>query len=243
MIFITTPDDQIASVAEAIQWRKGTAVVHCSGVESSAILLPAAEQGAFTGSFHPMQTFPGTLAGSDNNDFDNVAFSVEGDDQLINILKDMAIELGGWPVDIMPSDKAIYHISGFLACGAITSLMNEATQLWETIGYTREQGLRALLPILKATVRNIESTGTTSTLTGPIARGDTGTIRKHLHAIAERAPSILPIYKQISASAANLATNNASISKNKKTEILQILGLQEAIDVGVSVIHQKPVNS
>ena len=103
--------------------------------------------------------------------------------------------------------------------------------------------LKELLPILKATVRNIESTGTTSTLTGPIARGDTGTIRKHLHAIAERAPSILPIYKQISASAANLATNNASISKSKKVEILQILALQEAVDVEASVIHQKPMNS
>lgn len=223
LIFITTPDDQISSVAKTVRWHKGTGVVHCSGVESSDILSPAAERGALTGSFHPMQTFHRTSGKADNTDFENVAFSIEGDRPLMSILKDMATELGGWPVEIMPKDKAIYHISGFLACGAVTSLLNEATQLWEIIGYTKEQGLRALLPILKTTVTNMESVGPASTLTGPISRGDTGTIQKHLDTIYERAPSILPIYKQVSVSAANLSSENSSITKRKKAEILKIL--------------------
>lgn len=58
LVFITTPDSAIPVIAATLKWKPGQAVVHCSGVDSTAILEPAAELGALVAAFHPLQTLP-----------------------------------------------------------------------------------------------------------------------------------------------------------------------------------------
>jgi predicted short-subunit dehydrogenase-like oxidoreductase (DUF2520 family) len=190
-------------------------VAHCSGAESASILEAAREQGARIGSFHPMQTFPMTNQGEAS--LSGVAFAVEGPAPLIDTLEDMAHALGGWPVKIGPQHRALYHLSGFLACGAVITLMSQAAELWRAMGYTKEQGLEVLLPILRSTVDSLEAQGIPAALTGPISRGDVGTVRKHLDALESQAPSVLTLYCKIALGTVAVSRDTVVRSSSAKT--------------------------
>lgn len=220
-VFITTPDDSIEAVVEQIHWREGMSVVHCSGAKTSDILKKAKNDGARTGSFHPMQTFPKTSSG--DNELSGVSFALEGDSPVLNQLKDMASNLGGWSVEVSPEHRAIYHLSGFLACGAVTTLINQASGLWEILGYKREYGLKVLLPLLKSTVSSIENYGIADSLTGPISRGDISTVEKHIEALQENAKSILPLYKSLAYGALAIASQSNDINQSSKKSLMTLL--------------------
>ena len=119
VVFITTPDGAIETVAREVDWPRGVGVAHCCGAESAAILDAARERGAVTGSFHPMQTFTQATLGA--GVFDGVTFAVEGGAPLLDVLIEMARALGGRPVEVDPDHRALYHLSGFLACGLMTA--------------------------------------------------------------------------------------------------------------------------
>ncbi|MBI4282330.1 MAG: DUF2520 domain-containing protein [Chloroflexi bacterium] len=221
LVFITTSDDAIATVARSVQWHRDMGVVHCSGAESAAILDAARKQGARVGSFHPMQTFPAISYGGAN--LAGVAFAVEGPPPLIDTLKEMAHALGGWPVEIAPEHRALYHLSGFLACGAVVTLVGQAAEVWKVMGYTREEGLKVLFPLLRSTVDSLEAQGIPTALTGPISRGDVGTVRKHLDALECQAPSVLPLYCQVALGAVALSREKGGIDQVKEREITALL--------------------
>ena len=157
VVFITTLDDSIASVAAEVDWPRGVGVAHCSGAASASILDAARERGAVTGSFHPMQTFTQATRGA--ADFAGVAVAVEGGPPLLDALVGMARALGARPVEVRPEHRALYHLSGFLACGLMASQVGLAADLWRIMGFTREQGLQALLPILRGTVDSLDAQG------------------------------------------------------------------------------------
>ena len=221
LVFITTSDDAIEAIARNVRWHSEMGVAHCSGAESASILEAAQEQGAKIGSFHPMQTFAMTNQGAAS--LSGVAFAIEGPSPLIDTLREMAHALGGWPVEIGPQQRALYHLSGFLACGAVVTLMSQAAELWTAMGYTKEQGLEVLLPILRSTVDSLEAQGTPAALTGPISRGDVGTVQKHLDALESQAPSMMPLYCEIALGAVTLSRDKGGIDHNKENEITTLL--------------------
>ena len=221
LVFITTPDDAIEAIARDVRWHSQMGVAHCSGAESASILEAAQEHGAMIGSFHPMQTFPANNQGAAS--LSGVAFAVEGPSPLIDTLREMAHALGGWPVEIEPQHRALYHLTGFLACGAVITLMSQAAELWRAMGYTKEQGLDVLLPILRSTVDSLEAQGIPAALTGPISRGDVGTVQKHLDALEGQAPSMMPLYCQIALGAVALSKDKGGIDHIKEQEITTLL--------------------
>jgi len=93
LIFITTPDDAIASVAAEVSWHPGQSVVHCSGADSVDILQPAKEAGAKVGAFHPLQTFASPQQAMEN--IPGSTFALEAEEPLLGTLKDMAAALDG----------------------------------------------------------------------------------------------------------------------------------------------------
>ena len=221
IVFITTPDGAIESVACGVDWPKGVGVAHCSGAESASILDAARERGAVTGSFHPMQTF--TPASPAAGVFDGVAFAVEGFPPLLDVLCEMARALGGRPVEVRPEHRALYHLSGFLACGLMSAQIGRAADLWQVMGYNRQQGLDALIPILRGTVDSLERQGLPGALTGPISRGDLGTVRKHLEAMESHAPSLLPLYCESALGAVKLAVEKGGIDVAGESELCALL--------------------
>jgi predicted short-subunit dehydrogenase-like oxidoreductase (DUF2520 family) len=221
LVFITTPDDAIGAIAGEMKWRKEIGVAHCSGAESTSILEAARLQGASVGSFHPMQTFTATDLGAAI--FSGVAFAVEGASPLVDTLKEMASALEGWPVAIRPEHRALYHLSGFLACGLMTAQIGQAAELWKIMGYTREQGLEVLFPIIRGTIDSLASQGIPAALTGPISRGDVGTVRKHLEALETYSPSLISIYCHIALGAVKIAKEKGGIDQMKEQELNTLL--------------------
>ena len=221
LIFITTPDDIIGKVASEIQWHNGQSVIHCSGAASTDILEPARKSGATVGGFHPLQTLASVEQAVKN--IPGSTFALEAEDPLLSTLKDMAAAIGGHCIELKASDKVVYHASAVFACNYLVTLIKLATDLWQTFSVPPDQSIRALLPIIRATLNNIETIGIPQCLTGPLVRGDTGTIKKHLDALGEVAPDLLTTYKELGIKTLPIAVARGKINEHQAQELESLL--------------------
>jgi predicted short-subunit dehydrogenase-like oxidoreductase (DUF2520 family) len=220
-VFITTPDDAIATVASEVRWHRGQSVVHCSGADSAAILEPAKKMGAMVGGFHPLQTFAGVERAIEN--IPGSTFAIEAEEPLLATLKDMATALGGNWIKLEAGDKTAYHAAAVFACNYLVTLVKMATDLWQTFSIPPDQATRALLPLLRGTLHNIETIGIPQCLTGPIARGDMGTIDKHLKILRDKAPALLFPYKELGLQTIPIALAKGKIDRKQAGELEMLL--------------------
>ncbi len=221
LVFITTPDDAIAPVVSQIQWHTGQSVVHCSGADSTDTLEPAKKLGAQVGVFHPLQTFASVSQAIEN--IPGSTFALEAEEPLLNTLKEMASALDGNWVELKAGDKVIYHAAAVIACNYMVTLVKLASDLWQTFNVSPHQATQALLPLLRGTINNIDTVGIPQCLTGPIARGDTGTVKKHLKALQEKAPAILSTYRELGLQTIPIALAKGRINQDKAEELEAIL--------------------
>ncbi len=219
LVFITTPDDVIASVAARVKWRPKNSVVHCSGADSTELLEPAREAGAATGVFHPLQTF----ASLRQENLPGATFALEAEGPLLSTLKEMATDLGGRWIEIRAEDKVVYHAAAVFACNYLVTLAKMATDLWQTFDIPPQQAVQALLPLMRGTISNISALGIPQCLTGPIARGDTGTIRKHLNALKRVAPELISTYQELGLKTVPIALAKGKINDEQSKELKAIL--------------------
>jgi predicted short-subunit dehydrogenase-like oxidoreductase (DUF2520 family) len=221
LVLITTPDDAIASVAAQVDWHRGQGVVHCCGAESTDILAPARKSGARTGAFHPLQTFASVEKALENIPGSTIA--IEAEPPLLQTLKDIAAALGGQWIELKAGDRAVYHVSAVVACNYLVTLEKLATDLWQTFNVPRQQAVRALLPLIRGTIRNIETIGIPDCLTGPIARGDIGTVKKHLDALKKAAPDLLSTYREMGLKTIPVALSKGKIDEQRAKELEAVL--------------------
>ena len=221
LVFITTPDGAIASVVSEIQWHPGQSVVHCSGADSTDLLKSAKKMGAHVGVLHPLQTFAGVSQAIEN--MPGSTFALEAEEPLLKTLKDIAAALGGSWIELKASDKVAYHAAAVIACNYLVTLVKLATDLWQTFSIPPQQATQALLPLVRGTVNNIDALGIPQCLTGPIARGDTGTIEKHLQALAEVAPALLSTYKELGLQTIPIALAIGRINQQQAGALEKIL--------------------
>jgi predicted short-subunit dehydrogenase-like oxidoreductase (DUF2520 family) len=221
IVFITTPDDAIAGVVAGLQWHRGQGVLHCSGADSSQTLEPAKSFGAYVGGFHPLQTFA-----SVNHAIDNIpgsTFAIEAEEPLLSTLQAMASDLDGEWVRLSAGDKVLYHAAAVIACNYLVTLVKLATDLWQNFGATPPQATKALLPLLRGTLNNIDNVGIPDCLTGPIARGDSGTVAKHIAALEQSAPGILTTYRELGLQTIPIALAKGKIDENEAKELTGLL--------------------
>jgi len=221
LVFITTPDAAIAGVAKEVNWRSGQSVVHCSGADSVDVLEPARKYGAVVGGFHPLQTFAGIEEAIEN--IPGSTFGIEAEEPLLTTLKEIAAVLGGHWIKLEAGDKVAYHAAAVFACNYLVTLVKMATDLWQTFSIPGEQATKALLPLIRGTLHNIETIGIPQCLTGPVARGDTGTVNKHLKTLREKAPSLLLAYKELGLQTIPVSLAKGKINKQQADELENIL--------------------
>ncbi|MGD0352266.1 MAG: DUF2520 domain-containing protein [Dehalococcoidia bacterium] len=221
LVFITTPDDTISKVAAEVRWHDGQSVVHCSGAHSVDILEPAKLRGASTGCFHPLQTFASVDQAIDN--IPGSTFAIEAEEPLASVLNKMAIALEGAWVILKAGDKVLYHAAAVFACNYLVTLVKLATDLWQTFEVPPAQATKALMPLLRGTLSNIENVGLPNCLTGPIARGDLGTISRHLESLSKQAPSLLGIYKELGRQTVPIALAKGKIDSQRAEELNTLL--------------------
>lgn len=220
-VFITTPDDVIGEVAAALKWRHGQTVVHCSGANSTAVLAPAKSQGANVGCMHPCNSFASIQQSIEN--LPGSTFTLEAEEPVLTDLKNFADALDGRWMKLREEDKALYHASVCIACNYLYTLVHLATDLWKHFDISQADAVSACMPILRGTMNNIEHVGLPGCLTGPIARGDVGTIEKHLAALQCKEPSLVALYKSLGRDTIPIGVAKGTLSQQKALELGELL--------------------
>jgi predicted short-subunit dehydrogenase-like oxidoreductase (DUF2520 family) len=229
LVFITTPDVVIGQVASEISWRPGQGVVHCCGAAGEELLEPAAVQGAATGAFHPCQTFAclDDPAGSLDR-LKGVTFAVTGNGWVLEYLRGLATGLGGYPLTVPDGQRPRYHAASVMACGHLAALLNGAVRVWEEMGFTQEQAVRALYPLCRSTLENVANHGPVAAATGPVIRGDTATVKTHQEALAGRLDDLIPQYAELTRASLPIARTKG-LAESQIDEIKDLLeGIRQA---------------
>ena len=174
-------------------------------------------RGAAVGGFHPLQTFAGVERALEN--IPGSTFAIEAEEPLLATLQEMAAALGGRSIRLQAGDKVLYHAAAVFASNYLVTLVKMATDLWQTFSIPTDQSVPALLPLIRGTIHNIETIGIPDCLTGPIARGDTGTIEKHLEALRDKAPDLLFPYKELGLQTIPIALARGKINRAQADEL------------------------
>ena len=221
VVFITTADDAIGPVASEVRWRPGQGVVHCSGAASVDVFDTAVAQGAAPGAFHPLQAISSVENGVDS--LPGTTFGIEGGEEMREYLAEAAGAIGGNPIFLRPEDKVMYHLTGVLMGNLLTALGAVAAQMWETFGFTRAEGVKALAPMMRQVSVNLDRSGVPDAVAGPYVRGDIGTVRKHLEALRSQAPQYLPLYRELALAGLPFAQERGPIDEERAAEIRELI--------------------
>ncbi len=220
-VFITTPDDAIAPVCDSLRWRAGQGVAHCSGAASLEPLRSASDQGALVGGFHPLQAFSSVEEGVQN--IPGITFGIEAGAELRGYLERAARDVGGLPIFLRAEDKVLYHLSGVMMGNLLAVLASVAASIWPKFGREREEGVRALIPMMAAVARNLSANGVPQAVAGPYPRGDIGTIAKHLDALKTSAPEYLPLYRELALAGLPFAVEKGALDADAAAKIADML--------------------
>ena len=192
LIILAVPDDVIAPMAQGIRMYGGQAMIHTSGALGADVLLPAMAAGTQIGSFHPLVAFADTERAIAA--LHGATVAIEGDDQLASLLGKMAERVGATAVRLAPGSKAAYHAAAVLAAGGFIALLDAIAELGAVAGLDEAGSLAIYGPLIEGTLGNARALGIRAALTGPMTRGDVGTLEAHLSALAVHAPDALELY-------------------------------------------------
>jgi predicted short-subunit dehydrogenase-like oxidoreductase (DUF2520 family) len=193
-ILIAVADDAIPAVASklAADGLRDAVVLHTSGAAGPEALRTLRDTGNAIGVLHPLQTVPTAERGIQS--LPGATYAFAGDPAAVEWAGSLVARLGGKELAIDPRRWHHYHAAAVMACNYQVTLMDAALELMETAGLRRATALEALAPILRATTENILASGPEKALTGPIVRGDVGTIRRHLASLETAFPETRRLY-------------------------------------------------
>lgn len=184
LVILCVPDDAIAGVVKSLSaatWRE-KGVVHTSGVHGAILLQPLSVSGAMTGCLHP--AFPFARFDHSPNLLKGITFAVESDHPTLDVwLSDLIDSVEGAVITLRPESKALYHAALVLTSNYAVSLFAASRQILVGLGAGEDAAEGALLPLLRGTLDNLTTQGLPDAMTGPLVRGDTGTLRLHLEAL------------------------------------------------------------
>lgn len=193
LLLVAVPDDALAEVvaglAEAGALRPGQVVAHTSGAHGLAVLAPVVGAGASPLALHPAMTFTGTP--DDLTRLPGISYGLTAPAQLRPFATRLVADLDGVPEWVAESDRALYHAALVHGANHLITLVNEAADRLRDGGVTEPE--RVLAPLLRAALDNALRLGDDA-LTGPVARGDAGTVERHLTQLAATAPESVGPY-------------------------------------------------
>ncbi len=192
LIILAIPDDAIGPLAHEVRMYSGQAMVHTSGALGAEVLAPAMAAGTQIGSFHPLVAFADTERAIAA--LHGATVAIEGDDDLAALLATMAERMGAHAVRLAPGTKAAYHAAAVLAAGGFVALLDAIAELGAVAGLDEAGSMEIYGPLIEGTLGNARALGIRAALTGPMTRGDVGTLTAHLAALRAQAPGVLPLY-------------------------------------------------
>jgi predicted short-subunit dehydrogenase-like oxidoreductase (DUF2520 family) len=180
VVVIAVPDDALAATVDEVRAGlcEGAVVIHTSGIHGASVLGAC---GPNVAAIHPAQTIP-----EPTTELDGVYFGVTSPEQMRAWSSWFVAELGGIPVEVPEDRRALYHAALSMASNFMVALAGDSADLL--------QDPASLEPLLRQTIENVSRLGADEALTGPVVRGDAGTVRAHVAALTAHAPHVLEMY-------------------------------------------------
>src|SRR5690625_94121 len=233
LVLLTVPDDALADlvrgIAQTVGWQPGQIVVHTAGRYGTAVLEPAQRAGAIPVALHPAMTFTGTSI--DVARLVGCPFAVTAPSPVLPIGQALVVEMGGEPVALPESARPLYHAA--LAHGAnhLVTLVSQAMRVLRHAG-VEDAGLY-LTPLLSAALDGTLRDGELA-LTGPVLRGDAGTVAEHVSGLVALASAddtltdLPPTYRALARATTQRAWASGRLTDPAAQRLLDALG--EATD-------------
>jgi predicted short-subunit dehydrogenase-like oxidoreductase (DUF2520 family) len=219
LVVLAVPDGAIAATAERVRAtvsgdgggpgdRAGgagarPAVVHLSGASGFGPLESLRQAGFPVGVAHPFYPFPevrppAALRG--------VTFGVAATEPALRArLEALVVAIGGVPQTVDADGWVAYHAAGVMASNYLVVLAAQAAALLERAGFDRAAATTALLPLMRGTLDNLAAEGVDNALSGPLRRGDVGTVERHLDWLEDQEPAVAAVYRALAAPGVDLA--------------------------------------
>ncbi|MFB8393065.1 MULTISPECIES: Rossmann-like and DUF2520 domain-containing protein [Streptomyces] len=222
LVLLTVPDDALPSLVEGLAEtgavRPGQLLVHTSGRYGTAVLDPARRAGALPLALHPAMTFTGTEV--DVQRLAGCSFGVTAPDELRLAAEALVIEMGGEPEWIAEENRALYHAALALGANHLVTLVAQSLELLRTAGVAHPD--RMLGPLLGAALDNALRSGDAA-LTGPVARGDAGTVAAHISQLRRHAPGTVAGYLAMARTTADRALAHGLLKPELAEDLLGVL--------------------
>ena len=192
-----------------------------SGALNSDVLEDIRSAGASVMAFHPVQSFtefsdPATV-------FKNICFDMEGDNASCALGERVAKDLGAESIRLNPDDRILSHLAMTFASNYTVSLMRISEDIMKFAGISQDKAKKMLIPLFSNTAKNICTTGTIKALTGPVSRGDTEVIKKHIAALEGMNEDYRMLYRSLALTALLISIERGDISEKEALEIRKLL--------------------
>lgn len=227
LVLLAVPDDVLPGLVEGLAatgaWQGGQLVVHTCGRYGVGVLEPARRLGAIPLALHPAMTFTGTSM--DLPRLTDCCFGVTAPAPVLPVAQALVVEMGAEPVVVPEEARPLYHAA--LAHGAnhLVTLVAQAAELLREAGVERTD--RVLGPLLQAALDNALRSGDDA-LTGPVARGDAGTVAAHRDTIAAAgartgSADVLETYRVLARATAERALAHGRLRPEAAEALLDVL--------------------
>ncbi|HEV3474387.1 MAG TPA: Rossmann-like and DUF2520 domain-containing protein [Actinomycetota bacterium] len=224
VVVIGVPDDAIAAVcddlASAGALHDGQGVCHLSGAAPLLALGPARAAAARVFSMHPVQTFPDVDAGIERLPGSHVAVTA-WEEEGFRMGESLARDAGGRPLRVNEEHKALYHAAAVFSSNWLVTVEAIAERLFREAGI--EDPIAVMDPLIRGTVDNIVGLGPAAALTGPVVRGDAGTVRRNLEALASHAPDAVDAYVSLARASLDLAERAGRLIPGSRDRVEEVL--------------------
>jgi predicted short-subunit dehydrogenase-like oxidoreductase (DUF2520 family) len=228
LLLITTPDDKIKDAVELVlntAPKAGRKVaLHTSGALASDALglLPA--HGFSIGSCHPLQAFESPARAIIHARASY--FCIEGEARAVRAARRLVRQIGARYFEISTEMKSLYHAAAVMASGGVVALVSISLEMLARCGLTEAESKKVLLPLVEGTIANVRAIGPARALTGPVRRGDRGTVERNMKALAGIDSTWLELYRLLAARSMTLA-EEAGLDERS---LAQLRGLLKAAD-------------
>ncbi|RJQ78478.1 DUF2520 domain-containing protein [Pseudonocardiaceae bacterium YIM PH 21723] len=225
LLLLAIPDDRLPGMVKGLVaagvLRPGQIIVHTSGAHGVAVLAPTIELGLLPLALHPAMTFGGR-----DEDLTRLASccigvtATEEDEAAWHVGEALVVEMGAEPVRIPERARPLYHAALAHGSNHLITLVNDCTKLLASAGIASPS--RLLGPLLSASLDN-SLRHADRALTGPVARGDAGTVATHIQVLRDAEPELLPSYVALAKRTAQRAEESGQLRHEAADEVLHVL--------------------
>ncbi|MFL0181759.1 MULTISPECIES: Rossmann-like and DUF2520 domain-containing protein [unclassified Mycobacterium] len=207
LLLLAVPDTELAGIVSGLAAtgavRAGTIVVHTSGAAGIGVLAPLTQQGCLPLAIHPAMTFTGS-----DEDIDRLSescFGITAADEIgYAVAEALTCEIGAAPFRVDESARTLYHAALCHGGNHVVTVIDDALAALRaalpgrigSVAADDPDGIaeRVLGPLVRAALANTLRDGRAA-LTGPVARGDSATLARHLGALADVDPDLAEAYR------------------------------------------------